>query len=153
MLTATLGSAAVAIGSSVRVTAPEVATAVSARTGTLVADCAPHGKCVSPPLRQVIVSFVSRAALPSGSWYYITLDYVPRGSCYLDQGGQGARVNGPLRAGEWASQTFRVPNCPRIIDGAVAYNGPNTVPHKPQYAPGVGSVDGLLVGTFTLSMS
>jgi hypothetical protein len=145
-----------ALGSSSgAVTARQVATTVHATLGRkLSRECSSHGaSCVSGPFRQVIVSFVSRVPVPSGDHYEITLTFVPTGPCALDQGGQGGPTLHLIRAGQRVREVFDLRVCPRIINGAVAYSGSNAAPHKQRHVPGVGYIDGLLVGTFTLRMS
>lgn len=142
------------LATSAPVTTRDVSTSVGVTVGTkLIRECGPHGKSCVGPFRQLIVSFVSRIAVPTAAWYEVTLTFVPTGRCQIDQSGEGGPILQSIRAGQRVNEVFDVRSCPRIIHGAVAYNGTNAAPHKQRYVPGVGYIDGLLVGTFGLRMS
>ena len=142
------------LASAARFTSPRVGR-ITVRVGKPFRECDSNGKNCNPwHYRAVTVSFVARANLAPGvSWYEFTLSYTPTGSCFVDQGGQGGPASPwTLRAGQRTASTFDLPDCPRIVHGAIVYDT-STAPHTNQYVPHVGYIDGVLVGTFSFRMS
>ena len=145
---------AIALASEARLTSPPVAP-ITVRVGKPFQECDSHGKNCSPwHYRSLTVSFVARANLSPGvSWYELTTRFTPTGSCFVQQGGEGGPANPyHLRAGQRATFSDDIPDCPRIVHGAIVYDT-NTAPHSHQYVPNIGPIDGVLVGTFGFRMS
>lgn len=147
------GVATQALASSRHVTGPQVATPISVHMGKAIPDCGPGGKSCGWPELLVTISFTSRVAIPnSRSWYEINMHFTPIGPCsHGHNDGLGARTIGDLRTRERAHVTLGISNCPGAVRGDVVYNG-NTGAHTNQDVPGVGWIDGVLVGTFGFRM-
>jgi hypothetical protein len=143
-----------AIAGSGQITGPQVAAPVSVQVGKFFADCGPGGKSCGWPERLVTISFTSRVAIPNaGSWYEINMQFTSTGPCSHGYSpGRGGRTLGDLRAGQRVNKTMGISDCPGIVRGDVVYNG-NAAPHARQNVPGVGYIDGLLVGTFSFRLS
>lgn len=127
---------------------------ITVRLGKPVRECGPHGNDCGPwPDLPVAVTFIARENLAPGlSWYEFNLRFTPTGPCPVDQGGMGGPATpSHLHAGRLATWANDIIDCPRIVHGAIVYDT-NTAPHSHQYVPGVGAIDGVLVGTFTFSM-
>jgi hypothetical protein len=151
VLTVGIG-ATLAFAGSRHVTEPQVAAHISVRVGKAMPNCLPGGKRCEGQLRNVTLSFVARVGVANpGSWYqFNTLD-TPTGPCSDAEGGDGGRFQQDIRPGQLAQATFQITNCPRSVRGDVVYNG-NSGPHTNQKVPGVGYIDGVLVGTFSFTM-
>jgi len=134
------------------VTGPQVAAHISARVGKVMRNCLPGGKRCFGQVRNVTLSFVARVGVANpGSWYQFTTLDTPTGPCSDGEGGDGGRFQDSIRPGQIARTTFQISNCPRSVRGDVVYNG-NGGPHTNQIVPGVGTIDGVLVGTFSFTM-
>jgi hypothetical protein len=131
----------------------QVATPISVKTGKVVADCGPSGKSCGWPELLVTISFTSRVAISNGSnWYEFNTQFTPDGTCsHGHNDGLGGRITGDIPAGQRTHLTFGISNCPGVVHGDVVYDS-TTGRHTNQDVPGVGYIDGLLVGTFSFHM-
>jgi hypothetical protein len=128
---------------------------ISVHIGKLVKSCEANGKLCSPGLyRTVTISFVSHQKLAAGlSWYEINLRFMNTGPCPVDQGGMGGPTTpSALQAGERATWSSEIINCPRVVYGAIVYDT-SRAPHTHIVVPHVGGIDGALVGTFSFRMT
>lgn len=145
--------ASLAFAAAKRVTGTQVAAQISIRVGKAMPNCLPGGrKCVGGRVRNVTLSFVARVGVTNpGSWYQFNTRDTPTGPCSDAEGGDGGRFQQVVRPGQRATATYQITDCPRRVHGDVVYNG-NLGPHTNQRVPGLGTIDGVLVGTFAFTM-
>ena len=133
-----------------RITAQQVATPISVQIGKVTPNCG-NGGC-GWPLLNVTISFTARLAVPNAASHYeYNLQFTPDGPCsHGHNDGLGGSTLSDLRAGQRVHLTVGISNCPGIVHGDVVYNGPNAA--NSQNVPGVGYIEGPLVGTFSFHM-
>jgi hypothetical protein len=135
-----------------RITSQQVATPLSVQIGKVTPDCGPNGKSCGWPLLNVTISFTARVAVPNAASHYeYNLQFTPDGPCsHGHNDGLGGSTLSDLRAGQRVHLNIGISSCPGIVHGAIVYNGPNA--RNSEFVPGVGYIEGPLVGTFSFHM-
>jgi hypothetical protein len=148
-----VGATAEALAGSGPVSSAQVATPIRVQTGKVVSNCGPSGKHCGWAELLVTISFTSRVTISTGSsWYEFNSQFTPDGPCSHGHNvGLGGRIVGDVSAGLATHLTFGISDCPGVVHGDVVYDSA-TGPHTKQDVPGVGYIDGLLVGTFSFHM-